>query len=290
MRINDCIVTSLESLKANFDFIEIWNKREIAIRDLSPNRIFYSSDDLVAYYDAFAHPENVIFDNGQLFLRKETGDISLSLDINNVLLKNFSPLEKIQVLALYRLAQTDLTEAILEVQIEESSISNDIVNLKNGKSLVCKTATTGSLTHKIIKVDSSSKKASKVGEYILQPGQVTYGVFCENSLIAVAPPYENNSSFLIEYELVGDDVILVVTDVATNTQVARYANGHFYSVLGDNDFVVINGLIVSCFNDEGLNNRLRQTVVKVKSPEIVEVNEKTIKITYKDNTTEIIQI
>jgi len=290
MKINNVLISSLDSLRINFDFIEIWNKRDIAIRDLSPCFINYCSEDLISCYGALSNPDKVKSEDGKLILQTDAGNIILPFEITSNLLNNFTQSEKIQIAALYYLADRELSKEILDVCLNEISLSEDRVILKNGNSLLCGQHVDGMLTHKAIIVEPTSKKPSTVGNYILQPGQATYGVFCKHTLIAVVPPYNHNSSFYAEYEIFGDDIILVVTDVATNTQVAKFANGHYYSMLGDNDFVVINGLIVSCFNNEDLNNRLRQNVIKSKSPEILEVINGIIKVIYKDNTYETIQI
>ena len=76
MIINNTLISTLESLKVNFDFIEIWNKRDIAIRDLSPQYIYYANGEKVTLYNVFAHPENVIDNNGALIYRKEAANMS----------------------------------------------------------------------------------------------------------------------------------------------------------------------------------------------------------------------
>lgn len=282
----------MHSLRQNFDFAEIWHKRNIAIRDLSPKYIYYPEETMVTYYEVFSHPEKSLHINGHLIMHRESGDVELPIDIDDNCLTNFSPPERIQILALHKLADARISQTASETIANAVDLSPNKIILNNGQSLICSNVdhADSPLSHKAIIVDPSSKKSSKVGDFTLQPGQATYGIFSNNTLVAVAPPFKSNNSFHLEYELVGDIVTLIVTDTATNMQVTKYGKGHFFCLLGENDFVVIDGLIVSCFNNEDLNNRLRQDVVKSKSPEIIETNGDIIKIIYKDQTTEIIQI
>lgn len=247
---------------------------------------------MVALYEAFAHPEKVRNDNGNLILHDEHGDIPLSLDVENSLLSKYSMVERVQILALHKLACVSISEIVSEAVVDTISMNTNEVVLNNGQSLNCSKLKDGCgrLTHKAIIVSVGSKKKSKVGDYYLAPGQMTYGVFCEGELVDVVPPYATNSSYHLEYEMINNVITLVVIDNATNNQVAKYCNAHYFALLGENDFIVINGLIVSGFNNEDLNNRLRQTIVKAKSPEIIKVNEDYIQVVYKDSTKEIIQL
>ncbi len=292
MKLNDKVISSLDSLRVNFDFIEIWNKRSIAIRDLSPSLIYYPNKGMIAYYEAFAHPENVINNNGVLVLHCVDTDIDLSMNIEDKLLSKYSMVERIQILALHKLADVPLTDVISNAIVDTITVNANEIILDNGQSLSCVRSQKecGPFSHKPIFVRDTSKKKSKVGDYYLEPGQMTYGVFCDGVLVDVVAPYATNSSFHLEYELIDNNITLVVLDNATNNQVAKYSNAHYYALLGETDFIVINGLIVSCFNNEDLNNRLRQTIVKAKSPEIVKVNENVLQVVYKDNTKEIIQL
>ena len=131
MKINDKIISSLDSLRANFDFIEIWNKREVAIRDLSPLYIYYP-DDIAVYYEAFANPGNVINDNGKLIFHTENGDVELLLDIDNKLLGKFSFTERVQILALHAIANVQISETVKDALIDVVSIDGDRITLKNG--------------------------------------------------------------------------------------------------------------------------------------------------------------
>ena len=292
MKLNDRIISSLDSLRVNFDFIEIWNKRSVAIRDLSPSLIYYPNKELIAYYEAFAHPENVINNNGVLVLHCVDKDIELTMNIEDKLLSKYSLIERIQILALHKLAGVSLTEVVSDAVVDAIPMNANEIILDNGQSLSCVESKKecGPLSHKPIFVLETSKKKSKVGDYYLEPGQMTYGVFCDGDLVDVVAPYATNSSFHLEYSLIDNKITLVVFDNATNNQVAKYGNAHYYALLGETDFIVINGLIVSCFNNEDHNNRLRQTIVKAKSPEIVKVNDGVLQVVYKDNTKEIIQL
>lgn len=292
MKINDKIISSLDSLKVNFDFCEIWNKKEIAIRDLSPALIHYPNNELLSYYYAFANPGNVNNENGTLVLHLESEDIILNLDTTDKRVKDIPLKERIQILALHKLASIEPCDSIKDIFYNDIALEGDVVTLKNGQSISLSKNVNSSalLVHKAIIIDPTSKKRSKVGNYFFEPGQGTFGIFCNGELIMVAPPYGNNAAYHLEYEFIDGTLLLTVNDAATNSQVARYNNAHFYAMLGDNDFIVINGLIVSCFNNEDLNNRLRQSVVKAKSPEYLKTDGQTITVVYKDSSQENIEI
>lgn len=291
MKINNKIISSLDSLKANFDFVEIWNKRKVAVRDLSPLHMYYP-DNLVVYYEAFANPDKVANNGGKLIFNKENEDVELFLDIDNKFLGKFSITERIQILALHTIADTQITETVSDVLIDAVSVDGDKITLRNGCSINYGKDTNGNsqLTHKSIIVPVSSKKSSKVGNICLSPGQMTFGVFCGKDLIDVVPPCDENNTYRLEYEMRDDDVILSVTDIATCNKVAEYKNAHYYAFIGETDFIVIDNLIVSCFANEDLNNRLRQNVIKPKRPEILRLEGNTIHVIYKDNSEEIIKI
>lgn len=291
MKINDKIISSLDSLRANFDFIEIWNKREVAIRDLSPLYIYYP-DDIAVYYEAFANPGNVINDNGKLIFHTENGDVELLLDIDNKLLGKFSFTERVQILALHAIANVQISETVKDALIDVVSIDGDRITLKNGTPINYGKKKSGEipLTHKSIVVSAVSKKNSKVGNISLSPGQMTFGVFCGKELVDVVPPCDENHTYRLEYEMCDDTVTLNVTDIATCNIVAKYKNAHYYALIGEKDFVVIDGLPVSCFANEDLNNRLRQNVIKSKIPEMLKVEGNAIHIIYRDNSEKIINI
>lgn len=291
MKINDKIISSLDSLRANFDFIEIWNKREVAIRDLSPLYIYYP-DDIAVYYEVFANPGNIINDNGKLIFHKENEDVELSLDIDNKLLSKFSFTERVQILALHAIANVQISETVKDALIDVVSIDDDKITLKNGSSINYGKKKNGekTLTHKSIVVSATSKKNSKVGNITLAPGQMTFGVFCGKELIDVVPPCDENHTYRLEYEMCDDTVTLNVTDIATCNIVAKYKNAHYYALIGEKDFVVIDGLLVSCFANEDLNNRLRQNVIKAKIPEMLKVEGNAIHIIYRDYSEKIINI
>lgn len=291
MKINDKIISSLDSLRANFDFIEIWNKREVAIRDLSPLYIYYP-DDIAVYYEAFANPGNVINDNGKLIFHTESEDVELSLDIDNKLLSKFTFTERVQILALYAIANVQISETVKDALIDVVLIDDDNITLKNGSSINYGKKKSGEhlLTHKSIVVSETSNKSSKVGNITLSPGQMTFGVFCGKELIDVVPPCDENHTYRLEYEMCDDTVILTVTDIATCNIVAQYKNAHYYALIGEKDFVVIDGLLVSCFANEDLNNRLRRDVIKAKKPEMIKVDGNAIYIIYSDNSETIINI
>lgn len=291
MKINDKIISSLDSLRANFDFIEIWNKREVAIRDLSPLYIYYP-DDIAVYYEVFANPGNVINDNGKLIFHTESEDVELSLDIDNKLLSKFSFTERVQILALHAIANVQISETVKDVLIDVVSIDDDKITLKNGSSINYGKKKNGekTLTHKSIVVSATSKKNSKVGNITLAPGQMTFGVFSGKELIDVVPPCDENHTYRLEYEMCDDTVTLNVTDIATCNIVAKYKNAHYYALIGEKDFVVIDGLLVSCFANEDLNNRLRDNVIKSKIPEMLKVDSNAIHVIYRDKSEKIINI
>lgn len=292
VKINNKIISSLDSLKVNFDFCEIWNKKEIAIRDLSPALIHYPNKKLLLYYYAFANPSKVNNENGTLVLHLGDDDFELNLDITDKRLKGISFKDQIQILALFKLANIELCNSITGIFDNKIGLDNDVIILNNGQSIsISKNDNTSAeLVHKAIIVDPSSKKKSIVGNYFLEPGQGTFGIFCDGELITVAPPFGNNTSYYFEYELVNDTLSLTVKDAINNTQVAKYNNAHFYAIIGENDFIVINGLIVSCFNNERLDSRLRQCIVKAKSPEYIKSDDKSVTIVYKDNSQDTIEI
>lgn len=298
MIINNSIISSIDSLRTNFDFVEIWDKRDIALRDLSPDRILYPDNLTKFLYGVFAHPESATLVEGMLVhptKDKEGNEIlnPIGFDTRHPALAKFTQSERIQIVALFSLGSTKFdASAIWDITATEVSFADDKVTLTNGQTLECsKQPASQPLSHKAIIVAPSSKKPSKVGGYTLQPGQATYGVFSGTKLIAIAPPYAANNSFRLEYKLEhksnGDDITLEVFNTCTNTIVARYSDGHFYTLIDENDFVVIDGLTVTSFASTELNNRLRREVKKVKFPMIAKYDKQKslLTITYEDGST-----
>lgn len=294
MIINNSIISSIDSLRTNFDFVEIWNKRDIALRDLSPDRILYPDNLSKFLYGVFAHPESATLVEGMLVhptKDKEGNEIlnPIGFDTRHPALAKFTQSERIQIVALFSLGSTKFdASAIWDITATEVSFADDKVTLTNGQSLtLSKQPASQPLTHKAILVASSSKKPSKVGDYTLQPGQATYGVFSGTDLIAVAPPYAANNSFKFEYKVLDGDIKLVVTDMSTDSPVALYLKGYFYTILDEDDFIVIDGLRVTCFKNEDLNNRLRREVIKAKCPQIVTYDRESalVTVTYEDGST-----
>lgn len=294
MRLNNKLITSLDALRANFNIHEIWNKLDIAVRDLSPEKIHYSSDDEIVYYSLLAHKEEAEIDSDfNVTIQGRKINVTLTTDEKNYLEK-LSPHDAVAVIALYKLTNKKIDREVQKLSLENIDLQRDKIILEYGASIkISKLSSLDNtpLVSKQITVSTNQSIPSKVGNIKLNPGDSTYGVFQGNKLIALSPTQAYNHAFALSYQLNEKGKLLLrVTDRHTGIIIIEYEEVHFYTLLGDNDFIVIDGLLVRCFTNENLNNHLRRSVSLVRKPTIVSIIEDIITITYQDCSTLKIKI
>lgn len=283
MKLNNIYISSLKSLSKNFDFVELWYKRDIAIRDLSPEKLYYE-DDSKPFYNAFACPEIATYQNGVLTI----GDTEITLEESKVkLLDRFSPADAIRIICIYKLANQAINSEILRINEHSiSNIGNEII-LRHGVHMSCEKMdrnTKIELSHKVIRVPKEEIRNSKVGDYTLKPGMATYGIFCNDALVYVVPPSAHNESFYLKFSYENGNMLLLVKNTSSGKSIMTYRDVHGYALLGHTDFAVIEGGNVYCFCRENLNNRLRRQVLQSMSPEILHIQNDTLTVIYKDGS------
>ena len=284
MKLKNKYITSIEALRSNFNFIEVWNKLNILIRDLSPKKIPYTEPNDIHLFEAIANPKKVQIVNSCISIAENH---TVNLNDNELKLLNDSKLKRsdfIQIVCLARLAQSvipqDVEKLFAPLVVNDSS---DYIELTMGESIPLKQIDFRDgikLVEKLIKVPNNAQLSCTVGNVELHPGQYTYGVFCENQLVSVSPREGKNASFRLEYKFEDNNPILVVTDRTTNLVVSKFRRAHYFVLLGDNNFAVIDGVSVISKTDEDLNNRLRR-IERSFCPMVLQCNKKILTIIYQ---------
>lgn len=290
MKLNNKYISSLDSFRANFNFIEVWNKLDIFMRDLSPNDISYSSPDDKLLYDAICTPADIVkLSHGRLTIK---GVLTLELRDDEVQLQNTAKIPDpvlIQIICLLRLAKVaiphEIDKAFRPVVV---NMAMPYIELSCGQSieLQYKDITEGILLNeKLIKVAKDADLPSDVGGVILQPGEFTYGIFCDDRMINVCRRRASNKQYALEFVTEDDMPILKVKDRTTGMVVSKFKHAHYFALLGDYNFAVIDGASVISKTDEDLNSRLRK-VERAFSPKILECNQNTLTIIYESGKKE----
>lgn len=287
MKLNGQIITSLNSFRLQFNLFEIWRKRNIFVRDLSPAIIFYNDENDKIYYNTVVSPSLAKFTNqneivvGDLHITitKEEGDY----------IKDFQIEEKIQIIALTRLAKKSIPKEICHFSSVTKNNDTAAIELSYGESLAINPITIEKGVHlqtKMITVNSDSKMDSMIGKNYLHPGQTTYGVFVGDDLVCVCPQEESNSLYRLSFHKTETSAKLVVTDRTSDMVLLEYPNAHWFVKINDNNFALIDGKSVLCINNEDLNRRVRGIVERSFSPTILKCDSKYLYVIYADGSEE----
>lgn len=299
MQLNNKQITSLESFQSNFNFSEAWHKIDVVIRDMSPEFIFYKDCIDLALYNGIKSPQSVIINNSLINLSnccnknedKEKCEFKCNFEINKDENNNIVSLDnddKIRAILLARLGKLDQVPPefqSLSKHIKDSD--NNVIVLTSGAGLKISTRKIkigDNLTTKLIKVSSDSVCDSYVGKVKLEKGQYTYGVFCGEELIDVCPREAKNKSFKLEFGLRDNKPVLIVTDINNANSPMEFSNVHYYTLIGDDNFAIIENKSVRCIKNENLNNTINSRVMKILSPQIIKCENSKLYITYKNGS------
>lgn len=295
------LYTSLVSIQRDLDIISVWNKLDIFIRDANPNRILFT-DEYAKFYDILKNPSGYFLveeDSMAISENRETDKIpiNISKEAYDVLLTLHPALDRLRLFALAQLLMVDINRDLINRISYKVSYDEPEVYLKYGEGLKLSSLQLSGhdieLSTKKIIVDISAKKPSRIGSYVFSPGSGTYGVFQRDKLVAFCPNEISNSNFLLKTEIVDvNQIIVKAINLKTSTVCRSYKDCTFFSVLGPDNFVVVNAGRVECYNNQPLQNVIDKNVGILDEPQYLYVDEvnrilnvilkncETIKITY----------
>lgn len=293
MKLNGKIISSLESLKLNFNYLEIRHKLNVAIRDLSPQFLYYKYEKDKRFFYAFEFPDKVEWKGDELIF-EDSYSILLKLSEEEKFIINELPeKERVRTIAIYKLAKKEIDNEVLKISSPVSEDIGEEILLNGGVILNCTPEYIQyghSLEHKLIRIKEDSKSPCLVGGYEMKAGQSTYGVFYKDKLVAVCAPASYNEAYYLEYGAEDGKTILKVYDKDSDILIAKYKNAHYYCLIEEKNFAVIDGLLLYSFTNQGLNHRLRKCILNTRNPEIIYQDGDKLKIIYDDSTIEEIEI
>ncbi len=297
MLLNNKHITSLENFRKYFNFFEVWHKISAFIRDLSPSEIFYGTasscgslssyiinlDDILLY-NAIANPDDYKFKDSQIISESVIIQINL-LEEEVAALENVPAEETVRVIAMSRLAKvnipSDISTLFNEINVEDEKC----IILSNGANIKISEHydKNKNLITRPIKVAKSSKLSSRVGDFTLNPGQCTYGVFCGNKLIAVSPNQLENKKYHLSYEERNGTIYLVAIERSSTMEVAKWANATYVTLIGETNFAIINETSVLVFENEDLNNKLRREIERAFFPSFLKFEDNKLTVFYSNS-------
>lgn len=288
MILNNRLITSLEAFRRNFNFSEVWNKLNILRRDLSPYNVQYIDDD-IALYKAVCTPSLFMLKDGVL-CEADGQQVFHFEKLNNNEMRILEQVNgddnKKLVAAITRLAKTEINDDILHFFVAPKNEESNKLTLNCGQVLQISGKPSGNMKLRAVLI-SAEERPAKVGDYKLQPGESTLGVFNGQDLVAVCPhKMENNRNKLV---VEGDDG-LVVYDRSSGEIEARFNNARYFTIVDDNNFAIVDGRTVRTYQDSDLNRRIRNKVKMIDNPIMVDCDSKNIIITYENGSEEYIEI
>lgn len=312
MRLNNRLISSLDAFRRNYSFLEVWNKLNVFLRDLSPQNINYYDDekeqDEKPLYLAISDPSLYRFnDDGELINIKERQKItcfdSLTKDEQQIIC-GLNNDDKVRVAAITRLAQTAITDDILKQITTTSSLfeqNNDKeIILDVWQSIPLSQITNNNFEKKLRSVFVSVKgkdkenpfneSYAKVGDIKLKPGEKTIGVFCGNRLIAACPHKAENRKYRLVFEEIDNCIGLKVYDRSSGKVETIFPNARFFTMIGDNNFAVVEEGLVNTYQNVNLDKKIRTKVNILKKPIMVNVKDDILIITYENGSEELIDI
>lgn len=287
MKLDNHLITSLDCFRRHFSFIEAWSKRRILVRDLSPDRIHYAEEEDERIYNALKNPSDARIKDGFIFFSDgNKKELSLSPEVTECLKSLGTDEDRVCAVALGLLAKADLSPDDIR-KIAKPDVSDEEHNvMRNGDELRrCDMKVGGSrLKVKKIYVPVTEKYNCRAGDVDLEPGDVTFGVFQDNNLIAVSPCKISNNAYYLRYVPDGDDVRLAVYDLEKETMLNSYTGVKFISLIGDDDFAMVKDRRVYCRENNVLNDRLYKQVEPRRNPMIIKTEHNRIRVVYEDMT------
>lgn len=316
MKINNKYITSLESFCLNFNFFEVWSKIDIFNRDMSPEKMTYTSTEnhlrKKELYYIIKNPHKVeklrfteittcksntydmsfcitpALNSSTKSSTNEPNFISVRVsEDEKKIIESIDSIDIIKAVALFKFADKKISPEITGILMGHNDMDANEIILKRGEHINLGQIDTSheiNLKTKLIMVPENSPTYSKVGNLRLYPGQFTYGIFNHNNLICVCPIEAENSSYHLKFEKKDDIFFLIVTDKSTGLICCKYKNVKFFTLIGDNNFAIINGLRVECYHNEDLNNQLRQGINMISCPQFIEFTENTLHIVFQNGT------
>lgn len=284
MKINGKIITSIEGLSRNFNFFEIWQKLPVFKRDINPRNMFFT-EDKKEIFQFFEFAEDASFSENKLTLRNLC--LPLSKEQEQVAALNaLSKNDRIRIISLFALVEKDIPVDQIKDLAKPLSDFEETIILSHGKSIRISGIKDigGKLSTKKIIVSPESPNESFVGDICLHPGDVTFGIFSDNSLIKVCPNELSNLSYHLKFHLSSDNRSkLIVTNLSTGRTIAEYPDCTYFGTLRDDNFVIINKGNVDCFNDQHLMNMIRKKIGIIDEPQYFDITSSSIIVTLKNN-------
>lgn len=282
MKLNNRLITSLEAFRQNFDFCQAWNKIDVVVRDLSPSKVTYGEYDTAArgLYKALADPSTAQYIDGALQAADGTLLTRLTA-VEATAAESLGAEQQVRVIALCRLGGVPLTKELISHANNEVSFDGNELVLrpwqvvkKENMPSKCK------LEYKLMRLPETVLGKAYVGDIVLNPGDVTYGVFAGAHLVAVSPTKVKNDKYYLYYEEVASGVVLKVKEMGR--EVCQYKNAHFFALVGNDNFVVINGTGVEFYTNSHLSAALGRKISILNEPQIVEVVDSNLIVTLED--------
>ncbi len=287
MKLNNKLITSLEAFRQNFDFCQAWNKIDVVVRDLSPSKVAYGEDDTAArwLYKALADPSTAQYIDGALQAADGTMLTRLTA-VEATAAESLGAEQQVRVIALCRLGGVPLTKELISHANNEVSFDASEIILQPGQFVKIHEGqypAKCALEYKLMYMpDRYQEGEARVGNVVLKPGDATFGVFAGAHIVAVSPNKVNNDKYYIYYDYSPKGVSLVVRDRVAKSPIIEYSKVRFFALLGDGNFVVIDGRNVFCYEDEDTNRRLQKEIEPFYEPRIVVVEKGNIVVTYKN--------
>ncbi|MBO4955708.1 MAG: hypothetical protein J6C77_04835 [Muribaculaceae bacterium] len=282
MKLNNNTITSLIALNRNFNFVELWGKREQALYALHPSVMPYHFTEALQFYMAFASAGKYLIDKKSLISPQgENVEINLTEEEWSCL-EPFTPKERVEIIALHRLAMLPIGNEINDVLRPYKECSDEEIELLPGATLPCddiKQNAPATLQRRIIRAPQDTSPCH-VGSYLLPSGKATYGVFQGDTLVAVAPPSCKNAKYRLEYMRDNDGLTLLVTSL-DSAHTRRMPGVCFYNLLEPDDFLFIRLRQVRTNRNETLNLHFNNYIQSLKNPLIVECKDCGIRIVYE---------
>lgn len=287
MKLQGHLITSLECLHTNFSFSEAWEKRRILVRDLSPEHIHYYSKEKMLIYEALRNPAGSRIENGKIiFADGKKLEIQISDEVTRYL-KLFKTMEeRICAITLSLLADRPLSLDEIKKISNRNNLHTAHIILRNGDELCLTSIKPGGsrLIVKRISVPGTETNCCQVGNVSLEPGEVTFGVFQDSSLVDVSPNKISSNKYDLQYVLEGDCVKLDVYSLDREKRLNSYRDVTYICLIGDDAFVRVQNRHVYCYNNNDLNTRLRSKVVAALNPLIAHADDNLLRIIYEDTT------
>ena len=286
MHINEKLITSIESLKRHFDFQVVFSNIDIFIRDFKPNEIPYFDEASKLLYRIIASPQTTKIDsNNIIYNENETYKLKHNDEsvFNNVALSDYTAEDKIRIIALYELIDKPVDYGQIQ-PLTSSTLSEGELILMKGQSLTfVKADPPAEIYSRLIRINKNVESELKLGEIILNAGNITFGLFSKSGLYKLLKPYDCNSTYELRLLEKGGNISLCVTDQINNQEHVLLGVQSFCAFGEDNYLYIANNQVYS-HHDYQLQKRLKDEISILDTPMAVEIIQGEIIITMKDCT------